>query len=197
MTRLADTWGFPNSVPLPESASAHRQQLKQTSDATSFFRLCCRASVCQSGKSTLNVASRALRHKGRGCRCRPCGVFLLKNRPVHMKVREPHLNGSYEFLPLALVLKGQARKVHANWEVQMWFANFRVNQPFLKGVGGRGLATNGRQNTTAIYSQNYVPLLQRGWHRKRAQKRGLNLWHRRDLLAPTPSVRQPLFETSD
>ena len=29
------------------------------------------------------------------------------------------------------------------------------------------------------------------------QKRGLKLWHRKDLLAPTPSVRQPLFETSE
>ena len=29
------------------------------------------------------------------------------------------------------------------------------------------------------------------------QKRGLNLWHRKDLLAPTPSVRQPVFETSE
>ena len=35
--------------------------------------------------------------------------------------------------------------------------------------------------------------------RKKVQKRGLNLWHRswKDLLAPTPSVRQPLFETSE
>ena len=32
---------------------------------------------------------------------------------------------------------------------------------------------------------------------RRAQKRDLNLWHRKDLLAPTPSARQPLFETSD
>ena len=29
------------------------------------------------------------------------------------------------------------------------------------------------------------------------QKSGLNLWHRKDFFAPTPSVRQPLFETSD
>ena len=29
------------------------------------------------------------------------------------------------------------------------------------------------------------------------QKRGLNLWHRKDVLAPTPSVRQLLVETSD
>ena len=28
-------------------------------------------------------------------------------------------------------------------------------------------------------------------------KRCLNLWHRKDFLAPTPSVHQPLFETSE
>ena len=33
--------------------------------------------------------------------------------------------------------------------------------------------------------------------RKRGQKKGLNLRCGRDFLAPTPSVRQPLFETSD
>ena len=32
---------------------------------------------------------------------------------------------------------------------------------------------------------------------KRVQKRGLNLWHMKDFLGPTPSVRQPLFETSE
>ena len=31
----------------------------------------------------------------------------------------------------------------------------------------------------------------------RVQKGGLNLWHGKDFLAPTPSVRQPPFETSD
>ena len=29
-----------------------------------------------------------------------------------------------------------------------------------------------------------------------AHKRGLNLWHTKDLLAPTPADCQPLFETS-
>ena len=50
---------------------------------------------------------------------------------VHAKVREPHLNPPVRmnFLPLALVLKGKARKVHTNRGVQMWFANLRVNQP--------------------------------------------------------------------
>ena len=50
---------------------------------------------------------------------------------VHAKVREPHLNPPVRMnsLPLALVLQGKARKVHTNRGVQMWFANFRVNQP--------------------------------------------------------------------
>ena len=51
------------------------------------------------------------------------------------------------------------------------------------------------------YSENCSPDLcspsPKGGIGKRAQKRGLNLWHRKDLLAPTPSARQPLFETSD
>ena len=33
------------------------------------------------------------------------------------------------FPGFSLVLKGKARKVHTNQGVQMWFANFRVNQP--------------------------------------------------------------------
>ena len=55
------------------SAPAQRQQLqrKQTSDATSLWRLCCRASFCHSGKGTLDVASRGPRDEGRSCRCRP------------------------------------------------------------------------------------------------------------------------------
>ena len=32
---------------------------------------------------------------------------------------------------------------------------------------------------------------------KGCRKKGLNLWYGRDFLAPTPSVRQPLFETSE
>ena len=42
--------------------------------------------------------------------------------------------------------------------------------------------------------QKCVPLLLRG-HRKNGTERGLNLWSLKDFLAPTPSVRQPLFET--
>ena len=65
-------------------------------------------------------------------------------------------------------------------------------QRLRKEVGGRGLATktNWGQNTANIDSQNCVPLLLSG-----IAERGLNLWHRKDLLAPAPSARQPLFET--
>ena len=43
----------------------------------------------------------------------------------------------------------------------------------------------------------------RGWRERVGDKRGpkyrkgLNLWHSKDLLAPNPSARQPLFETFD
>ena len=49
----------PFSIFFP-SAPAEGQQLqpKQTSDATSLLRLCCRTSVCHSGKGALDVASR-------------------------------------------------------------------------------------------------------------------------------------------
>ena len=47
-----------------------------------------------------------------------------------------------------------------------------------------------------MFSRNVSPFSQGGMG-KRVQKRGLNLWHEKDFLAPTPFVRQPLFETSD
>ena len=53
---------------------------------------------------------------------------------------------------------------------------------------------NSAQNTAKNVPQNGVLLLIRG-HRKKGQ--GLNLRYGRDFLVPTPSVRQPLFETSD
>ena len=65
-----------------------------------------------------------------------------------------------------------------------------------KGVGGRGLTTNKPPKRAKKVLQKCVPLLLRG-HRKKVQKRGLNLWPLKDFLAPTPSVRQPLFETSE
>ena len=60
----------------------------------------------------------------------------------------------------------------------------------------RGFEKNGAQKTAKDVPQNYVLLLTRR-HRKRGQKRGLNLWCERAFLAPTPSVRQPLFQTSE
>ena len=58
------------------------------------------------------------------------------------------------------------------------------------------MATNSAQNTAKNVPQNCALLLIRGHRRKRAEK-GPNLWYGRDFLVPTPSVRQPLFETSD
>ena len=69
-------------------------------------------------------------------------------------------------------------------------------QRFRKGVGGRGLATKSAQNTTKMPPRIVFSHFIRG-HRKTGQKKGLNLWCGRDFLAPTPSVRQPLFETSE
>ena len=63
-------------------------------------------------------------------------------------------------------------------------------------VGRRGLATNGAQNTAKNVPQICVFLLKRGIG-KRGQNKGLNVWCGGDFLAPTPSVRQPHFETSD
>ena len=76
------------------------------------------------------------------------------------------------------------------------FSMSGICQRFRKGVGGRGLATNNAQNTAKTVSQNSVLLLIRG-HRKKRQEKGLNLWCGRDFLVPTPSVCQPLFETSE
>ena len=57
--------------------------------------------------------------------------------------------------------------------------------------------TTSRAENTAKKVPRIVFPLSYGGIGKRVQKRGLNLWHRQDLLAPTPSVRQPLLETSD
>ena len=51
---------------------------------------------------------------------------------------------------------------------------------FPEGAGGRGLAN---KHLPEIVLQKRVPLL--------------NLWHGKDLLAPNPSVRQPLFGLSE
>ena len=64
-------------------------------------------------------------------------------------------------------------------------------QRFRKGVGGRGLATNPKK-----FSRNVSPLLLRGHRKKGTEKSLQSLARMKDFLAPTPSVRQPLFETS-
>ena len=63
------------------------------------------------------------------------------------------------------------------------------NQRFRKGVGGRGLA-NKPPKPGKKFSRNMFPFLLR-WHRKRVQKRGLNLWHRKNFSAPTPMSANP------
>ena len=63
-------------------------------------------------------------------------------------------------------------------------------------VGGRGLASSREQNTGKKGLQHCVPFWQGGIGKGYRKKKRLNLWHGKDLLAPTPSVRQPLFETS-
>ena len=68
---------------------------------------------------------------------------------------------------------------------------------FRKGVGGRGLATNKPPKRAQKVLQKSVPILLRGHRKKRVQKRGQNFWPLKGFFAPTPSVRQPLFETSE
>ena len=67
---------------------------------------------------------------------------------------------------------------------------------FEKGLAGGGWRQTNLKTVQKVL-QKCVPLLLRG-HRKRVQKKGLNLWlHRKDFFATTPSDCQPLFETSD
>ena len=58
-----------------------------------------------------------------------------------------------------------------------------------------GLAGGGWRRTGAKIQRTLIPRIMfpfsQGWHRQRAQKRGLNLWHRKELLAPTPSGPLP------
>ena len=69
-------------------------------------------------------------------------------------------------------------------------------QRFRKGVGGRGLATSSVQNTAKNAPRIVFSCFIRGIG-KRGTAKGQNLWCGRDFLAPTPSVCQPLFETSE
>ena len=67
---------------------------------------------------------------------------------------------------------------------------------FKKGLAGGGWRQQTPKTAQKVL-QKCVPLLLKGGIGKGYRKRGLNLWHMKDLLAPTPSVRQALFETSD
>ena len=69
-------------------------------------------------------------------------------------------------------------------------------QRFRKGVGGRGLANNGGQITAKFIPQDSVLRLLKRHRKKGAENRPESL-AQEAFLAPTPSVRQPLFETSD
>ena len=61
-----------------------------------------------------------------------------------------------------------------------------------KGVGNKQTPKKSPKS-----SPEMPPLLLRGAIGKRVQKRGLNLWHLKDFLMPTPSICQPLFKTSE
>ena len=67
---------------------------------------------------------------------------------------------------------------------------------FEKGLAGGGWRLTNPQKQPKKFSRN-VFLFSLGGTGKRVQKRGVNFWQRMDVLAPTPSVRQPCFETSD
>ena len=54
-SRLKKVVTPPFVQPNPVTAQGQQLQLKQTSDATSLLRLCCRSSACHSGKRTLDV----------------------------------------------------------------------------------------------------------------------------------------------
>ena len=68
---------------------------------------------------------------------------------------------------------------------------------FEKGLAGGGWRQTNPQKEPKKFSRYLSPLSYGGGIGKRVQKRGLNLWPLKGFLAPTPSVRQPLFETSD
>ena len=72
--------------------------------------------------------------------------------------------------------------------------------PLLSEVSKRGWREGVGDKQTPKKSpkvlQKCVPFLLRG-HRKKGTEKRLNLCHIKDFLAPTPSVRQPLFGTSD
>ena len=77
--------------------------------------------------------------------------------------------------------KGDSQHLEARPELQDWLRSelFTV-----------------KNSRTGPFS-NYLGTNFELYSRKRGQKKGVNLWWGRDFLVPIPSVRQPLFETSD
>ena len=79
-------------------------------------------------------------------------------------------------------------------------ATYRRDQDYIrgfeKGLAGGGWRQTNPQKEPKKFSRNVSPFSSECIG-KRVQKRGLNLWSLKGFFAPTPSVRQPLFETSD
>ena len=67
---------------------------------------------------------------------------------------------------------------------------------FEKGLAGGGWQLTGPHIQQKLFSR-IVSISPEGGERERMQERCLNLWHRKDFLAPAPSVRQPPFKSSD
>ena len=87
------------------------------------------------------------------------------------------------------------RRHHRCKHLEKW-----MDQRFGEGVGG-GWGVGGwqltwpklQQKKPLKFPQELCPLSPKGCVGKRVQKRGLNPWHKKDLLAPTSLVRQPLL----
>ena len=65
---------------------------------------------------------------------------------------------------------------------------------FEKGLAGEGWRLTGPKTQQMFIPRNVFPFSKGGGIGKRAQKRGLSVWHRKDRSphAPSPSARQPL-----
>ena len=81
-------------------------------------------------------------------------------------------------------------KMSQRLEFLPFFQLFDFSSEFSK----RGLAAGVGDKQTPKKTQKSSPI--KYPPSKRVQKRGLNVWHMKAFLTPTPSVRQPLFETS-
>ena len=98
----------------------------------------------------------------------------------------------FQVLPDILAFSGNA-------DVQLLRTLTRVKIRGFERGWREGVGNQQHPKYSKIVPQNCVLLLtRRAWEKGcRKKKRGLNLCCGRDFLTPTPSVRQPLFETSD